>query len=73
MSSNFSRVFFRRTFLWICRCTFRAHSRKASLISFSSSGISAMASLLSEVKGICVDDTWVRKIAGPEGIPLPDV
>ena len=32
-----------------------------------------MASLLSEVKGICVDDTWVRKIAGPEGIPLPDV
>lgn len=50
----------------------RAHSLKASLISFSISGMSAMASLLSEVKGIRVDEMCVRKMAGPEGMPLPE-
>ena len=50
----------------------RAHSLKASLISFSISGMSAMASLLSEVKGMRVEEMWVRKMAGPEGMPFPE-
>ncbi len=70
--SNFSRVFFRLTFLCMWRCTFLAHSLNASLISFSISGISAIASLLSDVNGIRVEDKWAKKIAGPVGIPFPD-
>ena len=34
--------------------------------------MSAMASLLSEVKGMSVEDMWVKKIAGPEGMPFPE-
>jgi len=71
IKSNFSRVFTRRTFFINMRLNLSCDLSNASFISFSISSTSAIASLLSDVYGIFVDATCVRKIAGPIGIPVP--
>jgi len=69
--SNFTRVLLFVSFL--LRCVFRDRPQilSASSISAWISGIVAMASLASEVKGTLVDATCTRIIAGPNGMPEP--
>ena len=69
--SNFSLTF--ALFFCFLRCLARvlALFLSARTISFFISGISAIASLASEVNGIFVEATWIKIMAGPLGVPFP--